>query len=245
MQLIETTDLGVRSVVITLRKPGSRVVFVLFPMLHVGERTFYWDVAARLNECDLVVAEGSAAMPSPLERLFARLRVGDLVDQLEVLHPRSFHVPVVWPDIGETWQPELREHCYWSRWRTEPLWSRVIVASANSVAAVGFLLRGRYRFPSKPINISTEHYTARDPLAADDRGTRRRRQRDERLVRALADIARAPRGQIARQRRRTTMVGVVYGAAHMPAVIDFLCESLGYVAAEAEWLTIRSYANRS
>jgi hypothetical protein len=33
-------------------------------------------------------------------------------------------------------------------------------------------------------------------------------------------------------------VGVVFGASHMPAVVDHMCRQLGYIAASAEWLTV-------
>jgi len=32
--------------------------------------------------------------------------------------------------------------------------------------------------------------------------------------------------------------GVVFGAAHMPAVAAHLCGKLGYIAASSEWLTV-------
>ena len=32
--------------------------------------------------------------------------------------------------------------------------------------------------------------------------------------------------------------GVIFGAAHMPAVAAHLCGKLGYIAASSEWLTV-------
>ena len=58
MQIIETSVIGVRSAVITFRRPDTPMQIVLFPMLHLGTKGFYKAVTARLRECQLVVAEG-------------------------------------------------------------------------------------------------------------------------------------------------------------------------------------------
>lgn len=58
MQIIEVTGYAVRSAVITMRRTGTPLEFVIFPMLHVASPTFYSQIRVRLKECDLVVAEG-------------------------------------------------------------------------------------------------------------------------------------------------------------------------------------------
>jgi hypothetical protein len=58
MQIIEVSDLGVRSAVIWLQRRETPMRFVLFPMLHLGTPSFYAEVTRRLRACDLVVAEG-------------------------------------------------------------------------------------------------------------------------------------------------------------------------------------------
>ena len=47
MQLIEVTDFGVLSAVIWLRRTGTPLRFVLFPMLHLGTAAFYEDLIDR------------------------------------------------------------------------------------------------------------------------------------------------------------------------------------------------------
>ena len=54
--------------------------------------------------------------------------------------------------------------------------------------------------------------------------------RDARLIRVLDEIHRDRAAELMK-------VGVVFGAGHMPAVVDHLCGQLGYIAAHAEWLT--------
>jgi hypothetical protein len=85
MQLIEQTGLGVRSVELTLERPGSAVRFVLFPMLHLGSPAFYRTVRCGLQNCDVVVVEGiggrSVSMLALAYRIGGRLRRGGLIDQ--------------------------------------------------------------------------------------------------------------------------------------------------------------------
>ncbi|MFD4582912.1 hypothetical protein [Streptomyces sp. NPDC058434] len=58
MQIVEVTGYAVRSAVITMRRRGTPLEFVIFPMLHVASPAFYSQVRLRLRECDLVVIEG-------------------------------------------------------------------------------------------------------------------------------------------------------------------------------------------
>ncbi|WP_235437560.1 hypothetical protein [Micromonospora sp. RV43] len=58
MQIIEHSVLGTRSAVLRLRRPGSRLEFLVFPMLHVASPALYAAVTKRLRECDLLVVEG-------------------------------------------------------------------------------------------------------------------------------------------------------------------------------------------
>lgn len=58
MQIIEVSDLGVRSAFMGLRRADGELTFRLFPMIHVAEPSFYADVARRLAACDVVFLEG-------------------------------------------------------------------------------------------------------------------------------------------------------------------------------------------
>jgi hypothetical protein len=55
--------------------------------------------------------------------------------------------------------------------------------------------------------------------------------RDARLIGRLDEIHRDRAAEPA-------SAGVVFGAAHMPAVAAHLCGKLGYTAASSEWLTV-------
>ncbi len=49
MQIIEVTELAVRSAVIRLRRTGTPLQFVLYPMIHMAEPAFYAAVTRRLR----------------------------------------------------------------------------------------------------------------------------------------------------------------------------------------------------
>jgi pheromone shutdown protein TraB len=55
--------------------------------------------------------------------------------------------------------------------------------------------------------------------------------RDRLLLRALDSIHQ-------RRRHEAVEVAVVYGAGHMPAVVQYLSARLGYRAASAQWFTV-------
>jgi hypothetical protein len=103
LQIVEVSSFGVRSAVVTLQRPESRMRFVLFPMLHLGSVAFYREVTARLRECQLVVAEGihgRTASASALTMAYRWLRhsrrLGLVVQELDL---SGLGVPVVGPEM--------------------------------------------------------------------------------------------------------------------------------------------------
>lgn len=57
MQFIEKNSINVRSAVYCLKKDGSALEFLIFPMIHVGSAEFYDEISRRLESCDLIRAE--------------------------------------------------------------------------------------------------------------------------------------------------------------------------------------------
>ena len=51
MQIIEVTDLAVRSAVVRLRRRETPMQFVFYPMIHMAKPGFYQAVATRLRAC--------------------------------------------------------------------------------------------------------------------------------------------------------------------------------------------------
>lgn len=138
MQLIEVSDLWVRSAQIRLQRRGTPMRFVLFPMLHLGAPSFYEDVTRRLRACDLVVAEGihgrsltASALVLTYE-LFGRVRRDGLVVQR--IDYRALGVPAVSPDMSASE--------FGKGWRRLPLTLRLAVWTLVPLYALGMLFFG-------------------------------------------------------------------------------------------------------
>lgn len=222
MQYIESSIVGLRSAVITLKHPASELRFMLFPMVHVAERSFYDEVASRARGCQLIVAEGTPSRYAPAQVWMARIRADRLADQLTALDLEALGVPLRWEETPAD--------------PAESPARRIAERVADPVAAVALRLLGRY---GSPLGLpSLEQADDHDDRWADP-GSRLGRifdsavlhQRDERLVQVL--------GELVRDRPEwAATIAVIYGAAHIPAVVDYLTEQLGYRVDHAEWLIV-------
>jgi hypothetical protein len=234
MQIIETSVIGVRSALITFRRPDAPMQIVLFPMLHLGSTGYYKAVAARLRDCQLVVAEGvrgrsaTTSLLTMSYRVLGRTRRLGLV--VQDLHLEGLGIPVIRPDMTGK---ELG-----SRWRQAvPLLHRLLIIPAVPVFAVGMLLFGTRRvlgrylalddLPTREQEIQSDSTEGIDKVIVHDR--------DALLIDALTSIHQQRSAEAIR-------VAVVYGAGHMPAVAAMLVARLGYHARSAEWLTVFDYS---
>jgi hypothetical protein len=224
MQFIESSIVGLRSAVTTLRHRTSPLRFVLFPMVHVAEQQFYDDVAARARLCQLIVAEGIPSKFAPAQEWMAqRHRWDRLVDQVAGLRLESLGVPVRWEETLDDQPKSLREQ----------LKSRMI--DAAGAATIGL---SRKFIDPRTIG-SVEQAEAYDESAENLTGGWFDRMleynvktvRDARLACTLDEIYHNRAAESVR-------VGVVFGAGHMPAVAADLCGRLGYIAVSSEWLTV-------
>jgi len=222
VQYIESSVIGLRSAVFTLARPVTPLRFVVFPMVHVAEPDFYRQVAERAGECDLIVAEGAPAGCTPAQEWMSRIRWDHLVDQMAGLDLEALGVPVQW---------EYAEHD-----RPRSSREQAVARVVDSAAAVALRVLGRYGSPLglPSLEQSDEHddrWERRDSRLGRIIEDRVLHDRDSRLVQAL--------GAIHRERcDEKVKVAVVYGAAHIPAVVDFLSEHYRYRPGNARWLTV-------
>jgi len=231
MQFIESTAMGVRSAVITLGRRTTPLTFVLFPMVHVGRRSFYDEVASRASACDLIVAEGGPDAP-PAQARMARLRWDDQVDQLNALDLESLGVPIIW-EGGDTRPAEERARDREARSTR----ARILETAVDSAFALGLRALGRYGDPRDRPGVDQVDMHDRWVPEGGIGGFLERKilaERDRRLVRTL--------GTIHRERHHEPVkVAVVWGAAHMTAVVDALRTDFRYVVRHAEWITVTSH----
>ncbi|MFC5744340.1 hypothetical protein [Actinomadura rugatobispora] len=231
MQFIESSVIGLRAAVITMGRRTTPLRFVLFPMVHVGERSFYDEVAARASSCDLIVAEGGPSDGAPMQRRMAGLRWDGLVDQMVALDLEALGVPIIW-EGGTAEPPEERAR---RRAERSPR-DRIVHTALDSAAALALRALGRYGDPRDLPSLDQNDMHDRErPEGRIDRFLDRKvgEERDERLVRTL--------GTVHRERYQEPIkVAVVWGAAHMTAVVDVLRRDFRYYVQDAEWITIQN-----
>ncbi|MER7974353.1 hypothetical protein ABTX35_35995 [Streptomyces sp. NPDC096080] len=229
MQFIEVTELaGVRSAVVRFHHPDSPVRFLLYPMIRLAEAAFYREVTDRLRrDCDLVVAEGVgevAPAADPLVDSWARLdsreRLGLVVQDVD---PGTLGVPVLHPDAAGAGVQDGH--------RALPLRDRVTLGALTPAVLAGMRLFGTRRYLAR--HLTTENLlnetgrSEREALPGSENPVLGRR--DSLLVEALTRLHDTASGPLT--------VGVLYGAAHMPAAANALT-GLGHRPADTEWLTV-------
>jgi hypothetical protein len=222
MQYVEASVIGIRSAVITLKRRATPLRFVLLPMVHVAEPDFYREVAALAGECALIVAEGAPSRYYPMQAMMSRIRWDRLVDQITGLDLEGLGVPVQWEYVVDDRPKSARE--------------QAMAKGADSVSALAMRVLGRYGSPLGLPNLeqADEHDDRWERLAGGriTRGFESLTQkRDAQLVKALGAIH-------AERQHEPIQIAVVFGAAHIPAVVEYLTETFRYYVGDAKWLTV-------
>lgn len=229
MQIIEVSVTGVRSAVITLRRGPTPMQFVLVPMIHLGTAAFYAEVKARLRDGQLIVAEGVSGRSVLTWALTLSYRLPGRSRRLNLVVQDDGYadcgVPVIRPDIT------ARQFA--RRWRSVPAIHRMMVWVAIPLVALAERVVGTRRLMSRHVAL-TDLPTLLDHEA---------RQRLPQLMDVLVDhrdgLLLDALGAIHEQHSAEPIrVAVVYGAGHMPAVVQGLWNRYGYRPRTAEWLTV-------
>lgn len=230
MQLIEVSSFAMRSAVVRLRRSGTPLEFVLFPMIHLATPAFYAEFMARLGRCQLIVVEG-VGKTAVVQALTLVCRVSGRAGRWGLVTQRlalaDLGVPVLCPDMSAD---QFRRG-----WRRLPVVVKLSMFILVPVYAVGVLVFGSRRFLADRIGSTEDLPTRDEELAADGRFDKLAEllldDRDALLVQALEAIHE-------QRSQEPISVAVVYGAAHMPAVARALAARYGYRPVGAEWVTV-------
>jgi hypothetical protein len=231
VQILESTELGgVRSAVWPFHHADTSLSFILLPMVHVAEASFFREIEARLRNCQLVVDEGVRDGAAAAGESLKSYNLVDWHEQLGLtvqdVDPEAMGIPTIRPDFSRA---EFDQ-----RWREVPWTQRASLranASAGSLMARFFGTR-----QSLAQFLEINDLPARGEIAVDDPIMDLvLDQRDQRLVEALQDVH-------SRRATEPIRVGVLYGAGHMPAVIHKLW-SLGYRPGEGTWLRVFTWSD--
>src|SRR5206468_1052473 len=192
------------------------------PMVHVAEPDFYREVAALAGDCALIVAEGVPSRYFPMQAMRSRSRRDRLADQITGLDLESLGVPVQWEYVMDDRPKSGRD--------------QAMAKAGDAAAAVVLRALGRYGSPLglPSLDQHDEHDDRWERLAGGRiaRGFESLTQeRDAQLVKTLGAI------HAARQ-HEPVKIAVVFGAGHIPAVVDYLTGTFRYYVGDARWLTV-------
>ncbi len=229
MQILEVTGYAIRSAAITMRRPETPLKFSLYPMVHFAAPSFYAEVRRRLRSCDLIVSEGvsgqsmqSSAM-NLTNRFFPGGRQRDLVGQTDeaVLPPG---IPVLRPDLPLV---DLNRELH-----KLPTINQLAFIAGTHLTAAALALIGPSIFLDDDLAVHDFPFTVRQERVRDTPEAHAALDYRDRLL--LAELT-----AVHEQRSAEPItVGVVYGAAHMPAVVNGMIGKYRYRVREAEWMTV-------
>ena len=227
MQFVEASPFGVRSARLTLTSPTCAVRVTLFPMIHVADPSFYEETYLDAREHDMVLLEG---VDSPIVKRITR-------SYRWLVGSRAMAGLIVQPKfVREGAKPEiiradLTATEFAAAWSKVPIWQRAIIF----VAAPAIGLHRRWfstrRGLAKDMQVEDQP-SLKELLALDpDTGALTRAIldiRDGRLIDSL-------RGVLDTTNAANRTLAVIYGAAHMRAVVRELVVKGDFQVSDASW----------
>jgi hypothetical protein len=230
MQFIEKNSFNVRSAVYRLKKNGSGLEFLIFPMIHVGSPEFYQEISRRLSSCDLILAEGVKSRRAYLitlsYRIVKHIRRMDLVTQQDGMRVESFRANIVNADMDGS----AFDEC----WSSLPVLLRAQLFIIIPVFVVYLFLFGTREVLAE--NIALDDLPSSEEIISEDEDFEQLDsliidERDRKLIEHIARLE-------DQQTEDLKQIGIVYGARHMRTTIAFLMQKLNYRVAKAEWVKV-------
>ena len=232
MQILESSMLGLRAARHRLTSPNSLATVTLLPMVHVGESAFFKAVYDHAFGHDVVLVEG---VRSPVVRhLTSSYRWIDVSKLGLVIQPQH---PPEEAGRARVVHADLSAEEFHEQWRKVPLWLRF--AAFVLAPAIGLkrrLFASRESLAHKMTmedRLSSEELLSWDPKFAAFKHSILG-ARDARLLERLREeLDQMPQ-------RGEFRIAIVYGAAHMRAVLAEL-NGRGFRSVESSWQTIYSF----
>jgi hypothetical protein len=261
MQIVEVTDFAVRSSVLRLTRPGTPLQYEIFPMIHTAEPQFYAAVADRLRRAGLIVAEGVGApeqAPAAERDLeIASLDWPGLEIDAEALRVRrgglaasaitaSYRIPARFGSLGLVEEnidydqlgvpvlyPDMTDAAFDDGFRALPAWQRALIVTALPLFGLHQAAFGSRRALARHLALDDTDWPARQAALEKMGGVAKLigEQRDHLLLTALDAVHDTCCGD-------PITVAVVYGAFHVPPLLQRLRSRHGYSVRGAEWLTV-------
>lgn len=228
MQILESSIIGLRSARYVLSSPDYQPTVTLFPMVHVGDESFFETVYRDALAHDFLLAEGvNSAVVKQLTRSYRWMAFDRLGLVLQPsIKGRSGRAQIIHADLSAR---EFEE-----AWARLPLWMRLVApAYSTGVGLHRFLTMSRDRLVE---NRGMDELSSRDDLlgwSPDQEALMRviLDIRDERLCSVLLGLLEANREQ-------DGTIAIVYGARHMRAVLRLLVQQGSFRVRKADWMPV-------
>ena len=230
MQFIEKNSFNVRSAVYRLKKDGSLLEFLVFPMIHVGSREFYEEISRRLSSCDVILAEGVKSRKANIltlsYRIVKKIRRMGLITQHEGIKVEGFREKILNSDMDQ--------RAFDERWSSLPVLLRAQLFIFVPAYVIYLFFFGTRETLAKYIALDDlpsadevmsqdDDFEQLDALMVDER--------DRSLIEHIARLH-------DERSEEAQTVGIVYGAFHMRAAMAFLMKNLNYRVSKAEWVKV-------
>jgi hypothetical protein len=230
VQFVESSAFGVRAARLTFASRSSAARVTLFPMVHIGEPTVYRTTYEDALRHEVVLFEG---VRSPIVARITR-------SYRWLVGSRAMAGLVVQPPIQkETTQArlvnaDLLPEEFEAEWRAVSPWLRAALYGAAPVLGLHRRWFSKRRDLAKYMQCEDQPSFAELLAVSPETGGLTQavlHARDNRLLERL-------RAELDSDPRRAKEIAVVYGAAHMRAVVRELTGARDFAVVAAEWRTL-------
>jgi hypothetical protein len=227
MQFLESSVIGLRAAIYRFSSKSLELELLIFPMVHIGDPSYYRYIKTQLSNCDSVVFEGVKSKKTwflvQSYKILQKKKSLGLELQSKALNIENMPIQKIHGDVtAEEFDKS---------WRQIPLWFRTIVLICAP-------LYGIYQYlVTDRTSLAKDHSVESVPLKNDIDESKESlkfdeailHDRDSKLVEVLED-------HIATHGNRSETTAIVYGARHIPAVVAFLSEKYGFKVTKSEWV---------
>lgn len=231
MQIVERSMLGVRAARQSMQSPDKDVTVTLFPMVHIGQQSFYDRVHADASQHDVVLLEG---VRSPITALITSSYRWIDKDKLGLVVQPRFPQPA--DGRPRTVHADLSTEEFHREWGKLPLWLKLLVAIFAPLMGIHRRLFATRESLAKAMGRE-DQLSSDEILNFDPRYAALRRTildvRDHRLIERLGE-------ELDRTTARPRNIAIIYGAGHMRAVLAELAQR-NFRTAGASWQMVMSF----
>lgn len=229
MQLIESTPFGVRSAYRKLTSSEKSPTIHLFPMVHIGDEAFYAEVHTRASQMDIVLTEGvKGQVPKAITLSY---RLVEKNSKFGLVTQPSFPESETGPVIVNI---DVSHKKFSQKWQKTKWITRFGLPALAPFYGLKFAVFGSREQLAK--HLGREFLECRADILSEDEMFNGAKDvilhwRDENLVKEFDKLLDQYAG-------KHIDIAIIYGAAHMKAVIKFLIDEKEYRIVESEWLDL-------